>query len=220
MSADNKDDLGLDGLDDLQRKPAAKKTASARPKAETPETSETSEPRTQIINNSTAPDWSPESLAALREQIKNELLEEFHKQQLKAASDNSTALDRAIEATHKGTKEPGGDTGNPLKLPEVDDPDKLPPLVHFVTDGFTINEKVTYRGQEYVPTKHDTWATMTTQDQIRRYGEIKFRVGPWDGLPFDLTDPNLSEEDRIKLEAVMQDRYAQRVSAPLPPPVE
>jgi hypothetical protein len=160
--------------------------------------------------------WTSEELTELRESIKAEVLAEMKALRVGENSRISEAMVGSVAATHKGSQQPGAPTGNPLALPEVPEGTVLPDLVHFTGDGFTINNQVTYRGQEYVPTKHDAWALLDPHQQILTYGEVKFRPGPWEGLPFDLNDPVLTDEDRTKLEAVMRDRYAQRVTAPLP----
>lgn len=232
MSADNDLPGDLEGL--LGGLPPAKKAAAkkapakkaeAKPEPEPQETPETFQGQKQntvsedgpelVTTPAERPQWTPEALQALRDKIRDEVLAEVREQKAQQAGQHQEAMARAIEATHKGSQEPGGDTGNPFTLPKVPEGTQLPSLIHFTGDGFTVNGKVTYRGQEYVPTEYDTWATMTPQEQILQYKEVKFRIGPWEGLPFDLSDPNLTEEDRIKLEAVMRDRYAQRVTAPL-----
>lgn len=69
-------------------------------------------------------------------------------------------------------------------------------LIHFLEDGFTALGKVWYRGQEleftpgsgaYNDTRDRngrTWLDLAGNDmaQIRRYGKVMFRTGPWPGL--------------------------------------
>lgn len=69
-------------------------------------------------------------------------------------------------------------------------------LIHFLDDGFTALGKVWYRGQEleFTPGSgayNDTrdrngksWLDLAGNDfeQIRRYGKVMFRPGPWPGL--------------------------------------
>jgi hypothetical protein len=64
-------------------------------------------------------------------------------------------------------------------------------LVHFLADGFTSNQKVFYRGQEvvfgpeaYKDTKDragNSWINLSDDEQFDRWGEVKFRKGPWPG---------------------------------------
>lgn len=64
-------------------------------------------------------------------------------------------------------------------------------LVHFVADGLTSNGRTFYRGQEvtfgpqaYAATldRHgNSWLKMSDEEQMDRFGEIKFRLGPWPG---------------------------------------
>jgi len=65
-------------------------------------------------------------------------------------------------------------------------------LVHFLSDGVTSNGKTFYRGQEaifgpeaYEETKNRagrSWLEMTDSEQFARWGELKFRKGPWPGV--------------------------------------
>lgn len=225
MSAENEfgDLEGLLGSTPPAKKAAAKKAPAKKAEAPEPEvnlveaeeigTDEPEETSETFQEPGDRPAWSPESLEEIRAEIKAEVLAELKMSRLQENNRAQLALNKAIETKHKGSLEPGGDIGNPLAPPEPDEDLDLPELIHFVDDGFTIGTEVTYRGQEYVPTKYDSWAALSTQEQIMRYGRIRFRVGPWEGLPFDLNDPALTEEDRIKLENVMRDRFAQRIGA-------
>jgi hypothetical protein len=70
-------------------------------------------------------------------------------------------------------------------------------LIHFVVDGFTAQGAMWYRGQElefdlnsraYQETRDrngESWVHLTEADQIKRYGKVFFRPGPW---PFDTWD--------------------------------
>jgi hypothetical protein len=62
-------------------------------------------------------------------------------------------------------------------------------LVHFLDDGLTGNNRVFYRGQEYTfgPEAYaDTvdrlgfsWLNLDDDEQIARWGKVRFRKGPW-----------------------------------------
>ncbi len=64
-------------------------------------------------------------------------------------------------------------------------------LIHVLTDGFTINGQVTYRGQEFefpvggkayeqtVNREGRTWLNLTEDEQYDRWGEARFGHGPW-----------------------------------------
>lgn len=79
-------------------------------------------------------------------------------------------------------------------------------LVHFVEDGFTVGSSVYYRGQEcFLP---EAQANMSGKEQIIRYGARYFRVGPWDGESYDLSDPNLTDAERAKLARIVAEQSA------------
>lgn len=110
-------------------------------------------------------------------------------------------LDPATEAyLELGDSKALGGVRNPQTFGEI------PEIIHFESDGFTIGGKVWYRGEEYRPRPKDGWAGMSIKDQMTKFGSVMFRPGPWDGLDFDLDDPNLSEEDRSRLLAISNQR--------------
>lgn len=68
-------------------------------------------------------------------------------------------------------------------------------LIHFVDDGFTALETMWYRGQELEVQKgtdawaatcdrngENSWMLLDDTAQIKRYGRVMFRPGPW---PYD-----------------------------------
>lgn len=75
-------------------------------------------------------------------------------------------------------------------------------LIHFLEDGFTALGNVWYRGQElefdlnggaYADTRDRngrSWLELRDDDmaQIRRYGKVMFRSGPWPGLKLSEAD--------------------------------
>lgn len=79
-------------------------------------------------------------------------------------------------------------------------------LIHVLEDGFTANGQVWYRGQEieYVvgePAFEDTkgrngqtWLVWDDQMQMRRWGQIMFRRGPWPGSAYE--DPRAAAAER------------------------
>ncbi len=72
-------------------------------------------------------------------------------------------------------------------------------LIHFVADGLTVLGHTWYRGQELEftvgsPAYQDTfdrngwtWLALRDQPDVQeaKYGEEKFRSGPWKGLPYE-----------------------------------
>lgn len=84
-------------------------------------------------------------------------------------------------------------------------------LIHFVTDRMTALGRQWYTGQEiefeigtrpYEDTKDRTghsWLTLTDSQQMERYGEIRFRKGPWPGK--DYSDPAASEKEKARKRA-------------------
>lgn len=83
-------------------------------------------------------------------------------------------------------------------------------LIHFVGDGFTALGRVWYRGQEleFDPASqayrdtHDRygWTWLSLRDnpaaQEERYGEVKFRSGPWVGKSY--VDATSARFERLK----------------------
>jgi hypothetical protein len=105
--------------------------------------------------------------------------------------------------------------------------------IHFVADGLTAFNNVWYKGQElsvevgsdqYTETldkEGNSWLLLDEFDQIDRWDEVKFRPGPWRGLPMGeavkLADQIASEEDpdkRAKLEKKLA-RLGQPKGAPV-----
>lgn len=91
-----------------------------------------------------------------------------------------------------------------LRQDQMDDENSV--LIHFVDDGFTIGNKVCYRGEEMRVPNDSPFLADTNRDQIRRYNRLMWKLGPWDGAGFDLSDPTLTDTDRAKLLRIMDER--------------
>lgn len=83
--------------------------------------------------------------------------------------------------------------------------------IHFVEDGFTVGVRVFYRGEEFVAPAGTEWAKLTTTQQYARFGKKYFQQGMWEGQGFDLDDPTLTEDDRVKLLEIMRKRESLEV---------
>ncbi len=78
--------------------------------------------------------------------------------------------------------------------------------VHVLEDGLTAHGRVWYRGQELEYTVgsalHETtqdrkgrsWLDYDDAEQMRRWGRVMFRPGPWPGQPYD--DDRAAEAER------------------------
>jgi hypothetical protein len=81
-------------------------------------------------------------------------------------------------------------------------------LIHVLEDGFTAHGQVWYRGQEieyrvgekaYEDTKDRsgvTWLFWDDQMQMRRWGQLMFRHGPWPGSSYE--DPRAAAAERAR----------------------
>lgn len=88
-------------------------------------------------------------------------------------------------------------SGGPAVAPTTQFKDGETILIHVLEDGLTANGRVWYRGQEleYVvgeqPYKDTldihgrTWLELSSSDQIRRWGQIMFGIGPWPGGSYE-----------------------------------
>lgn len=64
-------------------------------------------------------------------------------------------------------------------------------VIHFIADGFTSNYRNFYKGQEvtFGPEAYEetvdrlgrSWLDLSEEEQWDRFGEVKFRKGPWPG---------------------------------------
>jgi len=80
-------------------------------------------------------------------------------------------------------------------------------LVHFLEDGLSSNGRNFYRGQEvtFGPEAYeetldrfgDSWINMNDDEQYARWGEVKFRKGPWPGR-------RTYEEDALKNKSISE----------------
>jgi len=217
---DDLDDLLKDALgevDDEKQEPApvkktaAKKTAKKAESVPDPEPEEVSEVSGVAAKIEHDP-ASEISMADIRAQVRAEIEAEVRAEALKNqahtvvnVSTNNPDDNRANSELGKLYRDGRGfATGG-----QIQNRGPLPAVVHFVDDGFTVGAYVFYRGQEYVPKEDDHWARLTPTQQRVRYGRMMFSHGPWTGDTFDLEDPALSEEDKEKLRAVME-QQAQR----------
>lgn len=83
-------------------------------------------------------------------------------------------------------------------------------LIHVVKDGFTALDRVWYRGQEieftlpsqaYEDTKDrygNTWLDFSASDQMNRWGDVHFAVGPWPGRGYDEDAAATAEAKRAR----------------------
>lgn len=84
-------------------------------------------------------------------------------------------------------------------------------LIHFVEDGGTALGKIWARGQElefdvpsepYDGTKDrfgQSWLDFDENEQMRRYGKVRFRRGPWPGKPYE--DNEAAQAERVRKRA-------------------
>lgn len=91
--------------------------------------------------------------------------------------------------------------------------------IHFLTDGFTALGKVWYRGEELtvaegspdwerLQTQYGNEMTLSQDVQRALYGQVHHKAGPWPHDEFDLTDENLSPNDKAALLQVAKRRAA------------
>ncbi len=84
-------------------------------------------------------------------------------------------------------------------------------LIHVVEDGFSTNSKVWYRGQEleflpgsaqYEATQDRngaSWLDFTEREQMRAWGRVMFRPGPWPGDAYDVAVAARAEQERSRI---------------------
>lgn len=92
-------------------------------------------------------------------------------------------------------------TAKPVKNTVADEPVTM---IHFIEDGFTLGNVIYYRGQELeVDPKKDTWAKSDERDQIKSYGRVIYRPGPWQGLTFEeeIAARSKHEDENMRLTA-------------------
>lgn len=76
-------------------------------------------------------------------------------------------------------------------------------VIHFVDDGLTFGGEVYYRGQELSLNPVDNpWVNMPRTRQIQKWGKQLFAKGAWPYGGFDLSDPEMSDEDKARLLAL------------------
>lgn len=100
--------------------------------------------------------------------------------------------------------------------------------IHFRSDGHTALGKVWYVGEELILTPGTrewelallndgtdrVFAQLDEFEQMERWGEERFRQGPWRGRGLNLDDPNLDAEERARLAEVQRKRLT-RTAVPL-----
>lgn len=75
-------------------------------------------------------------------------------------------------------------------------------VIHFVDDGATLGSRRFVRGEELaVNPEENPWVNETRAQQIRGRGKHLWAKGPWPYGGFDLTDPNLTQADKMRLVA-------------------
>lgn len=73
-------------------------------------------------------------------------------------------------------------------------------VIHMVEDGLTFGNKVFMRGQELaLNPEEQPWINNSRAQQIRQFGKQLFAKGPWPYGGYDLTDPELTPEDKRRL---------------------
>jgi len=84
-------------------------------------------------------------------------------------------------------------------------------LIHVVEDGFSTNSRVWYRGQEleflpgsaqYEATQDRngaSWLDFTEREQMRAWGRVMFRPGPWPGDAYDVAVAARAEQERSRI---------------------
>ena len=73
-------------------------------------------------------------------------------------------------------------------------------LIHMVDDGLTFGQKVYLRGEELaVDPEENPWVNYSRTEQIRRFEKQLYAKGPWPYGGYDLTDPELTAEDKKRL---------------------
>lgn len=108
--------------------------------------------------------------------------------------------------------------------------------IHFVSDGFTTLGQVWYRGQELKMREgDDDWKRVSDSkgrtffevaedeaEQIARYGEVKFRPGPWPHQTFTADDIAAMEREADRSddpeEAIRMRKRAHRLATEAVPP--
>ena len=95
--------------------------------------------------------------------------------------------------------------GDPVEEPQAtSSPEKIfggSVLMHFVEDGFTAFGQVWYRGQELdIPVddpRAQGWLSAVSDDaeQMRRWGRVYFRPGPWPGAAWS---DELDEKEKAR----------------------
>jgi hypothetical protein len=159
----------------------------------------------------TAPKRGPKSRADIEAEIRAEVEAETRAKILAEIAEQEEADRFAREAAGEARPISGSDVdGDPTAEGAV--------TIHFVEDAFTILGKVWYRGENLtlVPgtpnwenafvneykgsTNMVLFATMTEDQQVRKWGKRLFREGPWTGLRIDqIEDPDLTEDERAQL---------------------
>jgi len=130
---------------------------------------------------------------------------------------STLSVDDLLSDVPSGVKLPSGPEATEAAADELRDDEQATVLVHFVVDGHQALEQTWYRGQElelaidgsdrwFEHTKDrngDSWLLYSEEDQVRKWGHVVFRPGPW---PFDPSD-----DERVR------DAEAKRARRPLHP---
>lgn len=119
-----------------------------------------------------------------------------------------------------------------VPVDKYDDKEGDTVLIHFVEDGLTAQGQLWYRGQEIEVTVGDkswndsldrngkSWMALTENEQIDRYGSVKFRRGPWPGKKSyregEWTDPKSAPPESELEKADRLERERRRAAPRLP----
>ena len=186
MSADNPDEvLDLQQVTGIvppdKVKPAAKK-ATPPPKRQPKSREEiTAEVAAAFEIDESARAFEREE--AIRAEIRAELEAEYKAKQAEQPAP-ADASGNGLEETNYLHIEPG--------------PGEV--VIHTVDDGLTFGPKVYMRGEELaLNPEQNPWVNYSRTKQIQQFGKALYAKGPWPYGGYDLTDPNLSPEDKKRL---------------------
>lgn len=76
--------------------------------------------------------------------------------------------------------------------------------IAILDDGWTHSTRVMHRGQHIkevdIDLPENTHFHLTPDEQIEKYGRVFFRIGVWEGALYDTGDPNLTDNEKARLE--------------------
>lgn len=164
-------------------KPAKKATTASRP-APRPSPKSEAEVRAEVRA-------SLEQEAEMRRRIEEELRAEIE------ADLRAELSSRKVDASTEDIEE--------TPYPHIT-PGPGEKVIHTVEDGLTVGNRVYVRGEELALNPQDhPWIEFGRSKQIKIYGKQLFVQGPWPYGGYDLTDPELTPEDKRRLIDVTSD---------------